>query len=142
MRWSFRSFKVAFPVAPSHGALSVMVQVAARPRIAFRVPAGAFYPPPRVASAVLVLEPLASPRAEITDDGWFSDVVHAAFGQRRKTLRNALGSLGEPALLERALAAAEINPGARGETLDVERFARLAEALLRERGGRLLPRPG
>lgn len=132
---------VASPATREYGALSVMVQMAARPRIAFRVPGGAFHPPPRVGSAVLVLEPLEASRAAITDDGWFSDVVHAAFGQRRKTLRNALGSLAEPAQLERALASVAIDPGARGETLDVERFARLAEAMLRERGGRGLSRP-
>lgn len=131
---------VAAPSTPEYGALSVMVQVAARPRLAFRVPGGCFHPPPRVASAVLVLDPLASPGVPITDDGWFSDVVHAAFGQRRKTLRNALSALGEPAALEAAMAAVGIDPGARGETLSVEQFARLAEAALQKCGGRRLSR--
>jgi 16S rRNA (adenine1518-N6/adenine1519-N6)-dimethyltransferase len=131
---------VARPSTPEYGALSVMVQMAADARIAFRVPAGAFHPAPRVASAVLALTPLPSTRTAITDDGWFSEVVHAAFGQRRKTLRNSLRTVAEVEPIERALAACGIDPKARGETLDGERFARLSEALLRERGGRSLPR--
>lgn len=132
---------VAHPDTPQYGALSVMVQMAAEARIAFRVPAGAFHPAPRVASAVLVLEPLAGSRAKVVDEGWFSEVVHAAFGQRRKTLRNALRTVSEPAWIEQALLESAIDPQARGETLAVPHFARLAEALLRAQGGRHLARP-
>ena len=131
---------VAAADTPEYGAMSVMVQMAADARIAFRVPAGAFYPAPRVASAVLVLEPLSATRSPVTDDGWFSQVVHAAIGQRRKTLRNALRTVAEPAAIEAALVASAIDPSARGETLDVAAFARLSEALLSVRGGRHLPR--
>jgi 16S rRNA (adenine1518-N6/adenine1519-N6)-dimethyltransferase len=131
---------VAAAGTPEYGAMSVMVQMAAEARIAFRVPAGAFYPPPRVASAVLRLLPLAAARSPVSDEGWFSQVVHAAFGQRRKTLRNALRTVAEPAAIEAALAESAIDPSARGETLDVAAFARLSEALLRARGGRHLPR--
>ena len=130
---------VAAPGTPEYGALSVMVRIAADARVLFRVPAGAFLPPPRVTSAVLTIEPLGTPtRAPLTDEGWFSDVVHAAFGQRRKTLRNALRVLAPdaPDLIERGLADAGIDGQARGETLSVEEFARLAEALLKSTGGR------
>ena len=130
---------VAQPDTPAYGALSVMVKMAVEPRILFKVSAGAFFPPPRVASAVLVLEPLGTEtRVPITDDGWFSKVVHAAFGQRRKTLRNALGTIAPTDAIERALKAAGIDEKRRGETLSVEEFAALAEVLLRETGGRPL----
>jgi 16S rRNA (adenine1518-N6/adenine1519-N6)-dimethyltransferase len=89
-----------------------------------------------VASAVLAIEPLPASRAPLSDDGWFSEVVHAAFGQRRKTLRNALRTVAEPIAIERALATAGIDERRRGETLSVEEFALLAEVLLRETGGR------
>jgi len=131
---------VAAADTPEYGAMSVMVQMAADARIAFRVPAGAFHPQPRVASAVLTLQPLALARSPVSDDGWFSQVVHAAFGQRRKTLRNALRTVAEPVAIEAALAHSAIDPSARGETLDVATFARLSEALLSARGGRHLPR--
>jgi 16S rRNA (adenine1518-N6/adenine1519-N6)-dimethyltransferase len=126
---------VAAPDTPEYGALSVMVRIAATARIAFRLPPGAFHPPPRVHSAVLVVEPLAGHRAPITDEGWFHDVVHAAFGQRRKTLRNALSTMLEEAPIAAGLAAAGIDGQRRGETLSVEEFAALAEALLVAAGG-------
>jgi len=122
---------VAAPSTPEYGALTVMVRMVGEPRIAFRVPPHCFHPAPRVASAVLRIEPLPEPRAPITDDGWFHDVVHAAFGQRRKTLRNALRTIADPEAIDAALADAGIDGQLRGETLDVAAFARLSEALLR-----------
>src|SRR5207244_4289529 len=100
---------VAAPSTPEYGALSVMVQMAGDARILFRVPAGAFHPAPRVGSAVLAIEPLAATRVPVTDDGWFSDVVHAGFGQRRKTLRNALRAVAAPEAVAAALAACGID---------------------------------
>ncbi len=116
---------VAAPSTAEYGALTVMVAMYARAKIVKRVPPGAFVPAPRVDSAVLALDPLPSARAAVADEALFSQVVHAAFGQRRKTLRNALRALAGPD----AFARAEIDPGRRGETLSVEEFARLTNAV-------------
>jgi 16S rRNA (adenine1518-N6/adenine1519-N6)-dimethyltransferase len=116
---------VAAPSTPDYGALSVMVQMMGRAKLVRRVPAGAFVPAPRVESAVLAVEPYAETRVPVRDEAWFSKVVHAAFGQRRKTLRNALRALAS----DQAIAAAGIDPQRRGETLSVEEFARLADVL-------------
>jgi 16S rRNA (adenine1518-N6/adenine1519-N6)-dimethyltransferase len=89
-----------------------------------KVPAGAFLPAPRVDSAVLAIEPFVTTRVPVADEKRFSEVVHAAFQQRRKTLRNALSRLADA----RAFEAAGIDPGRRGETLSVEEFARLSDA--------------
>ncbi len=114
-----------------YGGLSVLTQLYCDVRVALRVPAGAFRPPPRVESAVLHLRVLPAPRVAVEDERRFSSVVRAAFAQRRKTLTNALaGSLGRPADSVRAAAeAAGIDPGRRAETLTIPEFAALAARL-------------
>ena len=116
-----------------YGALSVFVQAAFSPRIIEEVPAGAFAPPPRVTSAVVALVPLRPPRAKET--ATFRALVKAAFGARRKTLRNAWRAV-TPNLqeLERAAAAAGVSLDARGETLDVDAYDRVAQALVAAEG--------
>jgi 16S rRNA (adenine1518-N6/adenine1519-N6)-dimethyltransferase len=89
------------------------------------VPPGAFRPAPAVESAVARLVPLGGAKPQLADAALFARVVAAAFGQRRKTLRNALSTLCDAAALE----AADVDPGARGETLAVTDFVRLANAL-------------
>ena len=126
---------VAAPDTPDYGALTVMVKRVGEPRLVHRVAAGCFHPAPRVASAVLRIDPLRVPRCSTSDEGWFSKVVHAAFGQRRKTLRNALRTIAEPPVIERALTDAAIDGQRRGETLDEAEFARLSDMLLRARFG-------
>jgi len=100
----------------------VMLQARFDVQRLFVVPPGAFRPPPKVDSAVARLLPLRE-RAPVVDDfGLFGRVVGAAFSQRRKTLRNALSALCDsPTML-----AAGVDPGARGETLSVAEFVRLA----------------
>ncbi|MFL6217362.1 MAG: rRNA adenine N-6-methyltransferase family protein, partial [Actinomycetes bacterium] len=91
---------------------------------------GSFVPPPKVDSAVVKIVPLPQPREEIGDEAHFGHVVHAAFGQRRKTLRNSLRSLGLDAAGAEALGrAAGVDLGLRGERLDVDAFAALTRAL-------------
>jgi len=116
---------VAAPATSEYGRLSVMLQVRFRVERLFRVSAGAFRPAPKVDSAVVRLIPLQQARPHLVDDALFARVVAAAFGQRRKTMRNALRTLASEADLERA----GIAPGARGETLSVGDFVRLANAL-------------
>jgi 16S rRNA (adenine1518-N6/adenine1519-N6)-dimethyltransferase len=118
----------ATPGTKSWGALSVFVRAAYDVQRLLRVPAGAFHPPPEVASALVQLVPVRPPRA--TETAAFRTLVHRAFGARRKTLRNAwAGVAPDAASLERAAARAGIALEARGETLDVSAFGRMAEAL-------------
>jgi 16S rRNA (adenine1518-N6/adenine1519-N6)-dimethyltransferase len=115
----------AAPATPEYGRLSVMLQARFRIERLFAVPPGAFRPAPKVESAVARLTPLGAARPRIVDEALFAQLVGAAFGQRRKTLRNALQQWATPADLERA----GVAPGARGETLAVHDFVRLANAL-------------
>lgn len=121
----------ALPGGKEYGALSIAVQYRAETRVVARVPPGAFFPPPDVESAVVVLEPRAAPPVDVGDEGLFFRVVRAAFAQRRKTLRNTLAAgLGvSPAAVEAACRAAGVDPGRRGETLDLTTFAALTRAL-------------
>ncbi|HLW13757.1 MAG TPA: 16S rRNA (adenine(1518)-N(6)/adenine(1519)-N(6))-dimethyltransferase RsmA, partial [Casimicrobiaceae bacterium] len=110
----------AAPDTADYGRLSVMLQARFRVSRLFTVPAGAFRPAPNVESAVARLLPLGADRPAIADEALFSRIVAAAFGQRRKTLRNALAALCN----ESSLRASSIDPGARGETLSVADFVR------------------
>ena len=117
----------AGPGSKRYGALSVLTQLYCDARLALAIPPGAFRPPPKVDSAVLHLRVLATPRVPVGDEGKFHRLVKAAFGQRRKTLANALaGGLGVSVATARQwLAAAGIDPGRRAETLSLEEFSRL-----------------
>jgi 16S rRNA (adenine1518-N6/adenine1519-N6)-dimethyltransferase len=122
---------VASPGTKAYGALGVMIRTYAEVSIVARVSAGSFAPAPKVDSAVVKLVPLpgGAPRAPIADPEHYSRVVHAAFGQRRKTLRNALRAMFDDAEVDAALAASAIDGVRRGETLDIAELARLAAAL-------------
>jgi len=114
---------VAGPGTPAYGRLSVMLQYRFDMSLAFRVPPGAFTPPPKVDSAVVRMRPLGADRLAASDEDRFARIVAAAFMQRRKTLRNALRGLVDEAAFTRA----GIDPGLRGETLSVAQFLSLAE---------------
>jgi 16S rRNA (adenine1518-N6/adenine1519-N6)-dimethyltransferase len=114
----------AAPGDEHYGRLAVLAHAVAMPRIAMIVPAGAFRPPPKVDSAVVVLAPLAKSET-FADLDALGSVTAAAFGQRRKMLRAALRPLkGGVAALE----AAGIDPTRRAETLTQEEFRTLASA--------------
>jgi 16S rRNA (adenine1518-N6/adenine1519-N6)-dimethyltransferase len=111
--------------------LAVSVQVYGRPRIALRVPAGAFYPRPKVDSAVLDIA--VYPQAMVPEDerGRFFRVVNAGFAQKRKQLHNSLTHglhLSREEVLA-GLSAAEIAPDRRPQTLSIEEWMRLSRAL-------------
>jgi 16S rRNA (adenine1518-N6/adenine1519-N6)-dimethyltransferase len=122
---------VAPPGGKDYGALGVMIRTYADVVTVARVSAGSFIPPPKVDSTVVKLTPLANagPRVPISDERHYSAVVHAAFGQRRKTLRNALRAVFEEAAVDAALASTAIDGIRRGETLDIAEFGAIAEAL-------------
>jgi 16S rRNA (adenine1518-N6/adenine1519-N6)-dimethyltransferase len=113
----------AAPGSDDYGRLSVMLQWRYAVTRLFVVPAGAFSPPPQVQSAIVRLVPRPAAELPAVDARRFAQVVAAAFGQRRKTLRNALA----PLLDEAAIRAAGVDPQARGETLAVADFVRLAQ---------------
>ncbi|MER8546232.1 16S rRNA (adenine(1518)-N(6)/adenine(1519)-N(6))-dimethyltransferase RsmA [Mesorhizobium sp. M0684] len=113
----------ASPGSDAYGRLGVLAGWRTEARIAFDVPPQAFTPPPKVTSSVVHLVPRASPLpAEVKR---LSRVTEAAFGQRRKMLRQSVKSLGGEALLARA----GIDPTRRAETLSVEEFVRLTNAV-------------
>ena len=115
----------AEPATPDYGRLTVTLQATFRVTRLFVIPPGAFRPPPKVDSAFVRLVPLGDAKPAIADEALFARIVAAAFGQRRKTLRNALASVCD----EAAMRNVGIDPGARGETLSVSDYVRLTEAL-------------
>jgi 16S rRNA (adenine1518-N6/adenine1519-N6)-dimethyltransferase len=118
---------VAPPGAREYGALSVNVQALAIAELLFRVPRGAFRPPPRVDSAVLRITPRQDPVVEGTEEEPFRVLVQAAFGLRRKQMRRVLRELWsiDADTAEGILAAAGVDPAVRPETLSPAEFARL-----------------
>lgn len=112
----------AAPGSKTYGRLSVMLQLRCTVDPLLRVPPGAFRPPPKVDSAVVRLTPLPAPALPNVDFVAVGAIVRAAFGQRRKTLSNALSSVMNAA----AITAAGIDPRARAEQLAPAEFVALA----------------
>ncbi|WP_374347642.1 16S rRNA (adenine(1518)-N(6)/adenine(1519)-N(6))-dimethyltransferase RsmA [Phenylobacterium sp.] len=119
---------VASPGSDAYGRLAVIAQACAEARLVMDVPARAFTPPPKVASAVVRLVPRAD-RPEPVLLGALQKITQAAFGQRRKMLRSSLKPLGGEALCVAAGLAAD----ARAETIDIPGFLALAQAWLDQR---------
>lgn len=114
----------AAPGSKVYGRLSVMLQLACRVEPLFNVAPGAFRPPPKVDSAVVRLRPLPAPERPAPHLAHaIESVVRAAFGQRRKTLANALRGV----LDADAIRTAGVDPGARAETLAPQVFVELAQ---------------
>ncbi|PWK75589.1 16S rRNA (adenine(1518)-N(6)/adenine(1519)-N(6))-dimethyltransferase RsmA [Aminobacter sp. AP02] len=114
---------VARPASSAFGRLGVLAGWRTDARIAFDVPPQAFTPPPKVTSSVVHLEPRKEPLT--ADVKVLGRVTEAAFGQRRKMLRQSLKSMGGEKLLETV----GIDPTRRAETLSVEEFVALAKAV-------------
>ncbi|HEY3269214.1 MAG TPA: 16S rRNA (adenine(1518)-N(6)/adenine(1519)-N(6))-dimethyltransferase RsmA [Armatimonadota bacterium] len=118
----------AGPGSPDYGSLSVYTQFRASAEIVGKVPRGAFHPAPNVDSAIVRLRPHLTPPVNVNDPHRFEVVVRGAFGQRRKTLGNALATAIGKDTARAALAAAGIDPQRRGETLTMQEFATLSNA--------------
>ena len=118
-----------------YGAFSVYMQWHAAPEILFDVPPGCFIPAPKVTSSVVTLARREAPPAPVKSRERLFAVVRAAFGQRRKTLCNALSAgLGLPKeTAAAAIAAAGLPERIRGEALSISQFARLSDALYEEK---------
>jgi 16S rRNA (adenine1518-N6/adenine1519-N6)-dimethyltransferase len=114
-----------------YGPLTIFVQMAADCAIRFFVKPSAFYPPPKVDSAVIHITWRKKPLVEAQEEEWFKRVVKGALGYRRKTLYNALkhSEIPLPEDAEGRMEGIGIDPGRRPETLTIEEFAILAKAL-------------
>ena len=115
----------AAPGSKVYGRLSVMLQLVCGVDPLLGVPPGAFRPPPKVDSAVVRLTPRPSEERRFADPALLARIVKAAFGQRRKTLSNALGELADA----EKIAQAGIDPRSRAEQLAPAAFVRLADVL-------------
>ncbi|MBI3784681.1 MAG: ribosomal RNA small subunit methyltransferase A [Deltaproteobacteria bacterium] len=111
---------------PAYSALSVLTQVEARVEPGLRLGPGAFVPPPKVESEVIIVTPYDSPPVPIDDLAEFKRLVRTVFTQRRKQLGNSLGQICDDP--HRVLAQAGVDPQRRPETLDLAEFARLSAA--------------
>ncbi|MBI5327639.1 MAG: ribosomal RNA small subunit methyltransferase A [Deltaproteobacteria bacterium] len=121
---------VSQPDTKEYGVLSIFVQLFADVNIEFDVPPSSFYPKPNVYSSVVRFTILQKPRVEIYDISFFKRVVKASFGQRRKTLLNALKVLKLTTQeIRNALEQSGIEPQARGETLSLKEFGILSNNL-------------
>lgn len=122
----------AKPGGKEYGALSVAVQYYTSPELITLVPAHSFVPAPAVESAVIKCIVRDAPPVQLANESFFFRVMRGAFGQRRKTLLNALGAaaLGLDRMkIEQGLLTAKIEPSRRGETLSLDEFATLSNVL-------------
>ena len=120
---------IAKPGSKTYGALSVAVQYYTEPTIVLDVPPRSFIPAPEVDSVVIACQVRDTPAVVVQNEKMFFRVVKAAFGQRRKTLANALRGSGFPKEQVRdAMEKAGIDPTRRGETLSLIEFGKLADA--------------
>lgn len=116
---------VGSPATADYGRLSVMLQYRFDMEYVFSVPAESFRPVPKVESAIVRMTPRDSSARTVKDEALFSQIVTAAFSQRRKTLRNTL----QQHLTASDFSALGIDPGLRAENLSVEEFAAIANFL-------------
>lgn len=124
---------VASPGGKDYGALSVAVQYYSNPEIVFNVPPHCFIPQPEVDSSVIRLHINKTPPVEVESKDMFFRVVKASFGQRRKTLVNAIQNSGffniNKEEIKNILVSMGIKENARGETLSISQFAKLSNIL-------------
>ncbi|HAH86482.1 MAG: 16S rRNA (adenine(1518)-N(6)/adenine(1519)-N(6))-dimethyltransferase RsmA [Armatimonadota bacterium] len=124
----------AAPGTSDYGSMSVFVQYYAEPEIVSYVSKNVFMPPPEVSSAVVKLTPRPAPPVLAPSEEVFFNIVHCAFGKRRKTLLNSLSDC--PAMgfskerVGQVLRAAGIDAARRAETLSLEEFARIARSII------------
>lgn len=120
----------ASPGGKTYGALTVACRYWATVRPLLDIPRTAFYPAPQVDSTLVGFDLLDTPRVQVASACRLFQVIRAAFGQRRKTLRNALCHAGWPGgAVDRALETSRISGRRRGETLTLEEFAGLSQGL-------------
>lgn len=124
---------VSKPGTKDYGALSVAVQFYSDPKIIFEVPPHCFIPQPEVTSTIIKLEILSKPPVVVADKGLYFKLVKAAFGQRRKTLMNALANSGffnrNKEEIRQLLESMGLKENIRGEVLSIQQFGELSNLL-------------
>ena len=121
---------VAKPGTKDYGALSVAVQYYTEPKIILDVPPKSFIPSPAVDSVVICCDVREKPAVDVVNEKMFFRTVKAGFSQRRKTLNNALKTMGLGVeVVKNALEVSGIDGNRRGETLSLEEFASIANAI-------------
>ncbi|MGA7625114.1 MAG: 16S rRNA (adenine(1518)-N(6)/adenine(1519)-N(6))-dimethyltransferase RsmA [Candidatus Acidiferrales bacterium] len=121
----------ARPGVRDYGYLSTLCQFYSRPKIALRIPPGAFRPPPQVQSALVTMTlPGERAKLNVQDEKGFLEFVRTCFAQKRKTLRNNLLGIANDQQIAEAFAACAIRADARGEQLTLSQFAALFSQLL------------
>ncbi|WP_449538321.1 16S rRNA (adenine(1518)-N(6)/adenine(1519)-N(6))-dimethyltransferase RsmA [Ferdinandcohnia sp. Marseille-Q9671] len=124
----------AEPGTKEYGSLSIAIQYYTTAETVMTVPRTVFVPQPNVDSAVIRLLKRSEPAVKVQNESFFFEVVRASFGQRRKTILNNLTShlpngKARKETIEGCLADSDIDPRRRGETLSIEEFGRLSDAL-------------
>jgi len=135
VQYEFARRCAAWSGSPDYGSFSVFCQYYCESRLLFRVPRGAFSPPPKVESALLELRVREKPLCSVDDEEWYFHVTRTAFGVRRKKAVNALADgLGRrKSPIAAAVEEAGLDPEARAEDWSPHDFARVAAALARLR---------
>ena len=122
------------PGTKDYGALSLAVQYYAKPYIVANVPMNCFIPRPNVASAVIRLTCHKEPPVTVKDEKLMFNLIRASFNQRRKTLINGISNFSGLSYTKEQVAMAlnsiGLSENIRGEALDLEKFAKLSDALL------------
>jgi 16S rRNA (adenine1518-N6/adenine1519-N6)-dimethyltransferase len=120
---------VALPGSKAYGSFSCFVQLHARPKILFKIPAGAFRPVPKVTSCFMRMDLRVEPAVAVKDQELLYRVIRMAFQQRRKSLLNSLGMFCDRKTLHEVLSSAGVPPAARAEDLSLHDFAGIADWL-------------
>lgn len=123
----------AKPSTKAYGSLSIALQYYTEVEVAFTVPRTVFMPQPNVESAIIRLDVRDEPAVQVEDETLFMKLVRASFQQRRKTiwnnLRKSLEIKGQEEDLREAFIQSGIDPSRRGESLSIQEFAQLADAI-------------
>lgn len=121
----------SLPGSKEYGAITLAVNYRADTKIAITVPNSVFMPRPKVDSAVIEFNILKTPRVQVLDEELLFSVIKASFGQRRKTLLNGMSNNLKISkdVVKEALENAGIDPGIRGETLNLNQFGRISDEL-------------
>ncbi len=122
---------IATPGSKEYGPLSIFVQSVSEVSILFFIKHTAFFPPPKVDSALVGIRWRKSPLVDLKEEGWFKQVVQGCFNYRRKTIINGLkySGLPLPGNIEERMIRANLNPQRRPETFSIEEFFKLSEIL-------------
>lgn len=132
VQWEFGKRLVAKPNTKDYSAFSCFIQYYTMPQILFKIKRSSFRPQPKVDSCFIHLSVHPRPLFDVTDEKLLFDIIHRAFGQRRKTVVNTLSSLLKKDRLTKLLGLLGLNPHARAENLTLKDFLEITDAIKKE----------